>query len=156
MIGIWQMIIVLALLVGLVVAIFYLLNLQQVLKEVHSSRRLVPDSNVWLMLIPLFNIVYGFILYPKICDSVKAEYEARGAHKPGDYGRSIGVTMPSLTVARIVIGFVIPIFSSLIGIANLVLMISFWVKMSGYKKELQTLPSDGEFSIGNNPDLLDS
>ena len=56
-IGLFIVIALIGLLIGLAIAILFLLNLQNVLKEVDSKNREVPDSNVWLMLIPLFNVV---------------------------------------------------------------------------------------------------
>ena len=57
---------------AILVAVFYLLNLQNLLKQITPANRQVEPGNVWLMFIPLFNIIYPFILYPKITDSVKA------------------------------------------------------------------------------------
>ena len=135
--------------VAILVAVFYLLNLQNLLKEIDRKNRLVEPSNVWLMFIPLFNIVYPFILYPKICDSVRNEYQSRGIRKSGDFSRGIGVAMPILTLC----GY-IPIIGGLAGIANLVLFIIFWVKTAEYKNELKRSPkaTDG---ISASSDLLD-
>jgi len=116
---------------AILLAVFYLLNLQNLLKQIKHHNRLVEPANVWLMFIPLFNLIYPFILYPKICDSVKKEFEERNASKAGDYGRSIGIAMPILGLCGI-----IPVLGSLAGLANLVLFILFWVKMAGYKNEL--------------------
>jgi uncharacterized paraquat-inducible protein A len=71
--GAFLIIIVIAIAISVLIAVFYLLNLQNLLKEIEPKNRLVEPTNVWLMFIPLFNIVYPFILYPKICDSVKNE-----------------------------------------------------------------------------------
>ena len=134
------------------VAVLYFITLQNSLKQVDRSRRLTEPGNVWLMFIPLFNIVYGFILYPNICDSVKAEYKHRGLPADGDFGRSIGITMPILNLAGI-----IPFIGSLAGLANLILFIIFWSKMAGYKNKLASTPnvsSDG-FNISDS-DLLDN
>ncbi len=136
----------------IVINVFYLLNLQNTLKQVHSSRRLVPPSNVWLMFIPIFSVIYAFMLYPKISDSVKAEYQARQLNPDGDFARSLGLTMAALSVA----GF-LPYIGTLAGLANFVIFIIFWVKISGYKNHLINNPQSGEggFSISNS-DLLDN
>ena len=136
--------------------IFYLLNLQRLLKEISPSNRLVPPSNVWLMFIPFFSIVYAFILYPKISDSVRSEYKSRGRKEEVDYGKSIGITMAILAVVSTILRFseAVPFLSGFIYITSLVLFIIFWVKMAKYKNELKALPGiyDG---ISSNPDLLD-
>ena len=141
--------IIFAVLIGVTIMVFYLLNLQNALKQVGESRRLVPPSNVWLMFIPLFNLIYAFILYPRISDSIKAEYEYRGLEPEGDFGRAIGITIPILGLCSLIpiLGFA--------HIGTLVLFIIFWVKISGYKTKLQNTPLDGGVFEGNK-DLLDN
>lgn len=134
----------------ILIAVFYLMNLQNLLKEITPSNRQVEPGNVWLMFIPLFNIIYPFILYPKITDSVKLEMESRGIAETGDYGRGIGIALPVTGLCGI-----IPVIGILASLANLVLFILFWVKMAGYKNTLKnSSPGDGSFSVSNG-DLLD-
>lgn len=134
----------------ILIAVFYLMNLQNLLKEITPSNRQVEPGNVWLMFIPLFNIIYPFILYPKITDSVKLEMESRGLAETGDYGRGIGIALPVTGLCGI-----IPVIGILASLANLVLFILFWVKMAGYKNTLKnSSPGDGSFSVSNG-DLLD-
>jgi hypothetical protein len=147
--GAFLIIIVIAIAISVLIAVFYLLNLQNLLKEIEPKNRLVEPTNVWLMFIPLFNIVYPFILYPKICDSVKNEYSSRGIKEAGDFGRGIGIAMPILSLCGI-----IPILGSLAGLANFILFIVFWVKMAGYKTKLKSSPK-GEFGMSSNTEILD-
>lgn len=116
----------------LIVNIFYLINLSETLKEVDDSRRKVPASNVWLMFIPLFNLVYPFILYPKVSESLNEEFEHRGLSKDGDFGKSLGITMGVLSLVSI-----IPIIGYLCLIAYIVILVIYWKKMSGYKQLLR-------------------
>ncbi len=125
--------ILLFLVIALVITILYLMNLQNTLNQVHPSRRKVSPGNVWLMLIPLFNVVYSFFLYPKISESVKAEYEYRGLQSEGDFGRGIGIAIPITNLASI-----IPFVGWISVITNFVLFIIFWVKTSQYKTTLMS------------------
>ena len=147
--GAFLIIIVIAIAISITIAVFYLLNLQNLLKEISPKNRLVEPTNVWLMFIPLFNIIYPFILYPKICDSVKNEYSSRGIKEAGDFGRGLGIAMPILSLCGI-----IPILGSLAGLANFILFIVFWVKMAGYKTKLKSSPK-GELGMNANTDILD-
>lgn len=142
-------VIVLSLAITIVVAVFYLMNLQNLLKEIKAHNRTVEPGNVWLMFIPIFNYIYGFILYPKISESLKNEMEERGIGEAGDYGKNLGITMPILNL----VGFV-PFIGSLAGLANLVIFIVYWVKMAGYKTKLQANPGMGS-GIGSSDELLD-
>ena len=104
------------------------------------------------MFIPFFNNIYPFILYPRICDSIKAEFEYRGMQEAGDYGRGIGIAMPILGLCGI-----IPLLGVFASITNFILFIVFWVKMAGYKSKLINSPAIGITSpIGSSTELLDS
>jgi hypothetical protein len=150
--GPFQMIFIIIILGAIVVNVLYLLNLQDTMKEVHVERRLVPPANVWLLFIPLFNLVYPFILYPKICDSLKAEYAHRGLPEKGDFGKNVSLTMAILGPCGI-----IPYLGVLASIASFVLYIVYWAKMAECKNELRQNPGvPGAVNIGSNDDLLDN
>ena len=117
---------------ALVVGILYLLTLQNLLNRVKPENRTVSPGNVWLLLIPIFNLIYPFILYPKIAESVSKEYQSRGLPADGDFGKGLGITMPILSLCGIIPFIVGP----LAGLANLVIWIIFWSKMSKYKGQL--------------------
>lgn len=146
-------IVLIALLIALAIGIMYLLTLQNLLKEMSSTNRTVEPANVWIQLIPLVNIIYGFILYPKISESLKNEYEARGMNESGDYIRSLGLAIPILSVVGIIFNQVAPSLGSLINLVSLVVLIIYWVKASEFKKKLQM--SQRSEGISSNPDLLD-
>lgn len=132
------------------VAVLYLKNLQDTLKQCDVKNQQVPPGNVWLMFIPLFNLVYPFILYPKISESLRLEFESRGYPQQGDYGRSLGITLPILGVCGI-----IPILGVFAGIGNLVVFIIFWVKMAELKNKLKSLPKADGIKLSMSEDLLD-
>lgn len=142
-----------ALLVGLAIAIMYYLTIQNTLKEVSPANRTIEPTNVWLMFIPIFNIVYGFIMYPKIAESLKAEFESRNAPQTGDYLKTLGIMMPILSIAGI-----IPVLGGLAGLANLVIWIIYWVKINEMKNLLRTTPKlEGSAKVATSADdLLDA
>lgn len=144
-------IIILGIVISLAIYIPFLLNLSNLLKQVQPSNRLREPNNVWLMLIPIFSMIYAFFLYPKISDSVKAEYEYRGLPSKGDFSRSLAIAIAVLPL----VGF-IPVLGGIAGVGNLVVFIIFWVKMAQYKKELISSPSEKGGGIGASEDLLDN
>lgn len=127
----------------------YLSKLQRLLEEVDAKNRLVPPTNVWLMLIPLFNLVYGFIMYPKICDSLRNEFEYRDAPQNG-YARNLALALPIVRVSGILLGL-------LSTVAWLVLWIIFWAKITEFKRLLESLPrnTSGNTNLSNRTDILD-
>ena len=122
------LIVIVCLFVILVPYILFLINLQKTLASISAENRKVEPGRVWLMFIPLFNLVWQFILIDRISDSIALECgklnipleEKRPAY-------NIGLAYCILTVAG---GFI----PGLGFIAALVCFIIYWVKISGYRK----------------------
>lgn len=64
--------------IGLLIAILYLLNLQNTLKAAAPENRKMPPANVWLLLIPLFSTYYMFVVAKRISETIRAEYASKG------------------------------------------------------------------------------
>ena len=132
------------------IGIFFLnlLTFYRALSQVQSSNQEIKPNNVWLMFIPLFSSIYAFILYPKLSDSIRNEYQARGLKGDGDFGKNMGIAMAVLGLC----GW-IPVFGGLASLTNFVLFIIFWVKIGNYRTVLKSSPKQ---NIGSSrEDLLD-
>ena len=93
----------------------------------------MKPSQVWLMLIPLFGIVWQFIIINRIADSLKSEFAKRNISIDEERpAYSIGLTYCILFC----FGW-IPILGVLASIGGLVCCIIYWVKIDGYKTKLQ-------------------
>lgn len=121
--------------IALVVYILYLLSLQNALKKVSSQNRTVEPGLVWLMLIPIVGFIYCFILYPKISESLKNEFEARNMPQSGDYGKMLGLILAISGPVQF-IGSFLPFLNIIIGLAAFVIWIMYWAKISGLKNRL--------------------
>lgn len=87
----------------LLVAILYLLNLQNTLKAASPENRKMPPSNVWLLLIPIFNIYWQYVVVKNISATIEAEYASKGqvldTPKPT---YKLGMAMVVLTLINLV------------------------------------------------------
>lgn len=143
--------------------LFFLLNLQNLLRRVHPSNQAMPPGHVWLNFIPVFSL--GWFLYTvmKIRDSVAAEYRSRGWAVEGDQGYNVGLVMGVLAIASFFLGWV-PVIGWLIVIAELVCWVLYWLKTHELKGQLGTLAwthapgatykgsrSDAGYSTGSPP-----
>lgn len=112
--------------------IFYLVTLQSTLQIISRQNRKMASANVWLLLIPIFAIIYQFLVVIRMSDSIRAEADSRGLHiaesKPGF---TIGLAMCFLSGS-----FFIPFLAPYAGLASFVLWVIYWVKISSYKKIL--------------------
>ena len=106
--------------------IFFLITLQKTMNVISVENRKMPPSNVWLMLIPLFNIVWQFIMVSKIAESVTEECIKLNIHtKESKPTYNSGLTWNICNL----IAF-IPIIG---GLAALLTFILYWVKVNEYK-----------------------
>jgi hypothetical protein len=73
--------------IALLPQIFYLLTLQNTLSKVSPSNRKMVPGQVWLSLIPLFGMVWQFIVVTRMADSLQAEFRERGITVPEEKTR---------------------------------------------------------------------
>jgi hypothetical protein len=99
--------------------------LSKVPAEYHQK---ITPGQVWLLLIPLFNLFWNFIVFQRVPETFAAYFQATGRPQPGDYGKQLG-----LIYAIVAICAIIPCVGMFAGIAGLVLLILLTVKFSGYK-----------------------
>jgi hypothetical protein len=137
-----------ALVVSIVIFIFYLLTLQKALGRVSPENRLMAPGLVWLSLIPCFTYIWAFFVARRVPDSLRNEFRYRGRDDGSDYGKAIGLTVAVLNAlstmvanfatlsgraeVRTGVGYV----SLLMGLLCLVLFIVFWVKIANYSSRL--------------------
>jgi hypothetical protein len=126
----------LAVIVGLTLVplIFYLLALQNALKKCAPVSRTMAPGKVWLMLIPVFGMVWQFIVVLNIAKSL--ENELARVDIPSSEptpGQSIGLAMCVLNCCAL-----IPWVGGLAGLASLVVWIAYWVRIAGYSRLLET------------------
>jgi len=143
--------------------IFYLIELQNTLKEVKEENRKMKPGQVWLLFIPIFSVYWYFEVVSRIANSLKAEFEERniqvGEARPG-YATGMAICIIGaisfvfniifrvLTIFKLnnngydpTSGFQsVTIFASLItiilSIVSFILFIIYWVKINGYRKKL--------------------
>lgn len=133
-----QMIVALVVLLLLLIpGIFYLITLQNTLKAISPESRMMAPSNVWLLFIPLFNIVYYFIVVARMADSIRNEcirlniplQEERPTY-------TLGLIMLITYIASTILNYtsLFGPFNGLGSIVCIVLWIIYWVKVNNYKK----------------------
>ena len=119
-------------------AIFYLLTLQKALNRCSPECRAMAPGLVWLMLIPLFSIVWHFFVVLNIAKSLGAEFQKRGIAEETNPGQKLGLIMCILACCGI-----IPILGVLFALGALVCWILYWVKIAGFSGKLAA-PAAGQ------------
>jgi hypothetical protein len=110
----------------LVPTIFYLLTLQKALNRCSPECRAMNPGLVWLMLVPLFNLVWQFLVVLNVAKSLAAEFQKRGIAEDPNPGQTFGLIM---CVSSLLCG---PIY--------LIFWILYWVKIAGYSAKIAAPP----------------
>jgi hypothetical protein len=103
-----------------------------VLSRVPRESRKQEPGLAFLLLIPIFSLVWTFFVHPRVAASLKAHFESRGDHSKGDCGASLALWLCITSVCR-----VIPLLGILSALASLVLLIVFYVKAFELSAEIQ-------------------
>jgi hypothetical protein len=153
-------------LILLVVVVLFLRTLWIALSRCHPDNRTMSPGQVWLNLIPCFNIVWQFVTVLKVGDSLKQEFLDRRLDEGGDYGKTLGLACILLFIGANVVQQVGQevlgaaggdriVAMALVGVSwfmhigTLALFIIYWVKIAGFSRQL----ADDDQSFRDDRDL---
>ncbi len=118
--------------ISLVPMIFFLLTLQNTLNAISFENRKMEPGLVWLSLIPIFGLVWQFMVVDRMAGSLQAEFAKRGvAIEEARPGNSIGLAYCILFCCSL-----IPFLGYLTSIPVLICWIIYWIKINDYKNRL--------------------
>lgn len=160
-------------LVMLAVAILFLLTLMRTLQQVRPRNRAMEPAYVWLNFVPFLNIVWPFLTIIWMAKSLDGEFRDRGLHQRGeDYGKKLGLTGLTTYIVAYVVGYAIQIVGTFSGapvlavvglgimlVGFLVYLVTFtmyWVKIAGFRKELQEGGGRDEYDDDRDAPYRDS
>lgn len=141
------------LLIYLVIYILFVLNLHRTLEEVAERNRAMSPGLVWLIFIPLFNIIWAIIMVSKIAQSLRNEFEDRGwsTHNEG-FARMTGMIWAWGAVVNIAlsimqnaaqfanqqpVAMLLGLLGCPLGLTIFVCWIIYWVQTHQYKVRLR-------------------
>lgn len=116
---------------AIVAMVFFLVSLQRAFRLCTAANRTLEPGRVWLCLIPLFNLVWIFVVVSRLSESLRREFESRHAPQQ-DYGRSIGLAYCILAVFSS-----IPFIGLLTSPALIVCWIIYWLRISRHSRLLE-------------------
>ena len=126
----FQMMFVLALL-ALLPAILFLLELYRALERCAPANRAMSPVSVWLLVVPVLNLVWIFFVVLNLAKSLAAEFRARGMVAEPEPGKTLGLTMAILAVCGI-----LPGLGELASVVALVFWALYWIRIHGYSARL--------------------
>lgn len=122
--------------------IFYLLTLQKALRRCSLEARTLSPGLVWLTLIPVFNLIWHFIVVNGLSKSLGNEFRKRGITVEANPGQTLGLAVCMLSVFYVgmaglsVILKVISTLATVMSIVALICWITYWVKIAGLSERL--------------------
>ncbi len=147
------------LLLFLVSYIFFLVTQQNTLKAIQPQNRAMTPGEVWLQLIPFFNLVWQFVAVIRVSNSIKREYQYRqensflGLPDPEVTAElnkkpayDIGIAYCVLACCSII---PVPQIKLTTSLGALICWIIYWAKLAEYKNKLRRLAATnrGAFQI---------
>ena len=128
--------------------IFFLIVQQNTLKTIKQHNRKMQPGEVWLQLIPIFNIIWQFVVITRISDSIKNEINDRNANS------FLGIADPAFAndinkrptynigLAFCILGCssIIPSLGGYASIASLICWVFYWIQLTGYKNKFTSNP----------------
>jgi type IV pilus assembly protein PilA len=92
---------------------------------------------VWLMLIPLFNLIWQFLVVIALSNSLRNEFRARGVSNiEPEPGKSIGIALSICAACGIV-----PFVNFVAFPVQLILLVVYWSKIAGFSRMLDQVPA---------------
>jgi hypothetical protein len=120
-------------LIVLASVVLYVLALSNILKKCSPTSRTMQPAMVWLLLIPLFNLVWHFVVVLAVGRPLGNEFKARGIPlSDPEPGKSLGIAMCVCGVCGIIPG---------VGLVYLILLFVYWGKISGFSRLLDQTPA---------------
>ncbi len=101
------------------------------LNRIPAQHRKQEPGMVWLMMIPLVNIVWNFFVFPKVAESFQSYFDEQGDTSVGDCGKQLSTFLCISVVLSIV-----PLLSCLTAPVSLVLLIMVLLKFNELKNRI--------------------
>ena len=113
--------------VVLIPEIFFVLSMQKAIRRCSPENRTLTPGMAWLMLIPLFNLVWDFIVVKEVAATLEREFKKRNVPVEPSPGKNIGFAWCILSV-----GALIPLLGILSVMGAIVCWILYWAKIAGF------------------------
>jgi hypothetical protein len=122
--------------VGLAIGVFICYQLYLSAKALPAANQKLAPATVFLLLVPLVNLVWLFFVVLKMTEGYKGYFVANPRGDVGDCGYGVGLGWAIATACLIV-----PLANRFAGIASLILMVLYLVKLSQLRALVTPSPS---------------
>jgi len=121
--------------------ILYLLTLQKALKKCAPASRTMKPGKVWLVLIPIFGLAWGFVVVVNIAKSLRNELARLGEPCPEPTpGQKVGLVAYACVCFVALIPktpFPFLLLWELVGTVGFFSWIAYWIRIANYSRLLE-------------------
>lgn len=118
------------LLLFLVPYVFFLFTLYRTAQQITVQNRKLVPAQVWLLLIPLFNLIWMFVVINKLAASIKQECDRLNiTYNQQTPTKDIGNVYALLAIASLM-----PVIGLFFGLAAFICWIIYWTQVARYRK----------------------
>jgi hypothetical protein len=129
-------------LVVLALAIVFIITIVKTLNAIAPENRKMEPGKAWLLLIPLFNLIWVFNTVSKVSESIYAEFSSRGLPVEKQPTLTMGMIYGfSLCLTFVPVQSIVYTFP--VSFMAVIFWIIYWVKLLEYKNKLEALPPKG-------------
>lgn len=112
----------------------FLVALARALRRVGPENRRMEPGQVWLNLIPVFNLVWATVTVERVAESLRDEFRERGLDGPDErYGRRAGLTVLALIASGLLIYPAIITYP-----LAFCFWVVYWRQINGYERRLKS------------------
>ncbi len=129
--GVMLVFLLIGLAIGIAIAVAIAFLFWKPYSKVPAQHQTISPGLIWLMVIPLVNIVMMFIIAFKVPEAFKSYFDSVGDTSVGDAGKTIGMWWAICALCSF-----IPILGMIAGLASLVLLIIFLLKIWDMAKKI--------------------
>ena len=123
---------VLFVVLNIVGAFFYIWTLRRTLERCAPESRTISLGFLWFLLIPLFNIVWHFVIVINLSNSLHNEFTRRNIAVPDrEPGKMLGLATSMLGIVGLY-----PLLGIPCAVGALICWAVYWVKIAGYSRML--------------------
>jgi hypothetical protein len=105
LVAVYICVVAFAVIVGGALQIWWYITAYKALSAVSPRNRDMEPAMIFLRLIPCFGSIWYFFIVIRIASSLKKEFDDRGLREDSDFGQIIGILMPLIPCANIVLFF---------------------------------------------------
>lgn len=124
--------------IAFIAYIAFLSALDRVLKRVDPENRRMEPGQVWLSVLPVFNLVWLIVTIERVGESLRNEFISRGRfQKAESYGKAAGLGMMFLAIVGIPFAAIGTPCTLIFWVIAFVYGIVYWLQLFSYARQLK-------------------